>query len=66
MVLRSYAEQARRAIVGSEADIVFSPGTVPIAYLDVDQLIAFWTDATFRQHARFLPSPDSARRSKRP
>ena len=46
-LLRSYAKQVRNALRSSRAEIVFSPGTIPIAYLKTDKPIVFWTDATF-------------------
>jgi glycosyltransferase involved in cell wall biosynthesis len=35
--------------------MVFSPGSLPIAYLDCHQPIAFWTDATFAAMIGFYP-----------
>ncbi len=55
LVLRGFAEQAQRLINKQKLDIVFSPGTIPIAYLDVSQPIVFWTDATFASMLDFYP-----------
>ena len=46
-LLKSYAKQVSNALRSSRADIVFSPGTIPIAYLNTDKPIVYWTDATF-------------------
>ena len=47
LLLRSYARQVKAALSDIDADVVFSPGTIPIAYLKTDKPIVFWTDATF-------------------
>lgn len=44
-VAKSYAEQITRQITGKKYDIVFCPGTVPIAMLKTDIPIVIWTDA---------------------
>lgn len=46
-VLRGYARQAANLLAGLDADIVFSPSTLPVAHLECRQPIFFWTDATF-------------------
>ncbi len=46
-LLRSYANQAVKQLSRHKTDIVFSPGSIPIAYLECKQPIVFWTDATF-------------------
>jgi glycosyltransferase involved in cell wall biosynthesis len=45
--LEFIANQVKERIDKIEGGIIFSPGTIPIAYLNTDKLIAFWTDATF-------------------
>jgi len=55
LILKDYARQVARMLSTSEADIVFSPGTVPIAYLECRQPIVFWTDATFAGMVDFYP-----------
>ena len=47
LLLRCYARQVRAALSDIAADVVFSPGTIPIAYLKTEKPIVFWTDATF-------------------
>jgi glycosyltransferase involved in cell wall biosynthesis len=46
-VLKSYAKQLEEILSESDADLVLSPGTVAISYLECRQPIVFWSDATF-------------------
>jgi glycosyltransferase involved in cell wall biosynthesis len=46
-ILRSYARQVKGRLSQVDVDVVFSPGTIPIAYLEYNRPIAFWADATF-------------------
>lgn len=46
-VLKQYAKQAEYQLKQINADVVFSPGTMPIAYLECKQPKVFYTDATF-------------------
>lgn len=46
-IVYGYARQATRQLKHIRPDVVFSPGTLPIAYLETDRPVAFWTDATF-------------------
>src|SRR3954470_19443313 len=41
VVLDGYARQVEQALARSNADIVFSPGTIPIAHLKTDRPIVF-------------------------
>lgn len=54
-VLRNYARQINNLLKTMEVDIVFSPGTIPIAYLDCEIPIVFWTDAVFAGMVDFYP-----------
>jgi len=45
-VLKAYARQVA-ARLPDDIDVVFSPSTLPIAYLECKQPIFFWADATF-------------------
>jgi len=45
--LEFIAEQASERINKIEGGIIFSPGTIPIAYLNTNKPIVFWSDATF-------------------
>jgi glycosyltransferase involved in cell wall biosynthesis len=52
---RSYARQALRRL-NSECDVVFSTGTIPLAYLRTELPLAFWADATLPAMLGFYPS----------
>lgn len=54
--LRSFADQIETALAPLQCDVVFSPSTVPLAYLRTDKPIVFWTDATFAGMIDFYPS----------
>lgn len=54
-VLRSYAAQVDAALARSDCDVVFSPGSLPIAYAKTGKPIVFWTDATFGGLVGFYP-----------
>ncbi|WP_026731433.1 glycosyltransferase family 4 protein [Fischerella sp. PCC 9605] len=55
IVLKDYARQVSKRLSGIDTDIVFSPGTIPIAYLECNQPIFFWTDVTFAGIIDFYP-----------
>lgn len=46
-LLKNYAQQINQKLAESDADIVFSATSLPIAYLDCDRPMVFWADATF-------------------
>jgi len=46
-ILDYYARQVEARLRTSDAQIVFSPGSVPVAHLKSDRPIVFWTDATY-------------------
>lgn len=54
-VLKSYASQVENALKSSSCDLVFCPGSSPIAYLQTDKPVVFWTDATFAGMIDFYP-----------
>lgn len=54
-VARSFAQQASRKLSRLDVDVVFSPGTLPIAYLESEHPIVFWTDSTFGGMVDFYP-----------
>lgn len=58
-LLRFYASQVERQISLLDYDIIFSPGTIPIAYLQTKKPVVFWTDATFSGMAGFYPDFDN-------
>jgi glycosyltransferase involved in cell wall biosynthesis len=52
--LESYARQAAR-LAAPDVDVLFSPGTIPIAYMESARPIVFWTDATIHGMVDFYP-----------
>lgn len=42
-----YARQISERLASLDPDVLISPGTIPISYLDHHKPIVFWTDATF-------------------
>lgn len=54
-LLKSYASQVKREINMIKPDVIFSPGTIPIAYLETEKPVVFWTDATFAGMVDFYP-----------
>lgn len=46
-VVKQYAKQVEQQLLNLNSDIVFSPGTMPIAHLHCKQPKVFYTDATF-------------------
>jgi glycosyltransferase involved in cell wall biosynthesis len=44
---RQYSEDVQRRVEATDADVVFSPTPVPLAYLTLDRPVAMWTDAGF-------------------
>tara|TARA_Y100000031_G_scaffold152501_1_gene195762 strand:- start:1619 stop:2725 length:1107 start_codon:yes stop_codon:yes gene_type:complete len=54
-VLISYARQVENSLLRLNPDVVFSPGTIPIAYLKTEKPLIFWTDATFAGMIDFYP-----------
>jgi glycosyltransferase involved in cell wall biosynthesis len=62
-VTRAYSAEVERRLESVPCDLVFSLGTIPIAYLDNPRPLAFWADATF---AALLPLyPDFRTLNKR-
>ncbi len=54
-MLRAYAHEVEKRLRSLRADVVFSPGTQPIAYLETDLPVAFWTDAPFAGMRGYYP-----------
>lgn len=46
-VAAGYARQVAEALRTRPPEVVFSPGTLPVAKLEIDPPIVVWTDATF-------------------
>jgi glycosyltransferase involved in cell wall biosynthesis len=55
-VLEHFASYLEPRLSASEADIVFSPSSIPVAALNTDKPIVFWTDATFGGMLNYYPS----------
>ncbi len=55
-VLHHYARQVESRLGGLKVDAVFSPSTIPIAYLSTELPIVTWTDATFASMVDYYPS----------
>ena len=53
--LRRYARAVESRLDALKPDVIFSPGTIPIAYLKTKIPIVFWTDATFDGMVDFYP-----------
>ncbi len=47
LVLNALSKEAARKLSQAGATVAFSPGTIPIARLDCEQPIVFWTDMPF-------------------
>ena len=54
-VLRSYARQLEDRLDHIKPDVIFTPDTQAISYLQTDIPIVFWTDSTFAGVADFHP-----------
>lgn len=55
VLLKHYARQVEKSLETIQHDAVFSPGTIPIAFLKTKKPIVFWTDATFAGIRDFYP-----------
>ena len=55
-ILRDYAGQIFEKLHSTKSDIVFSASSDSIAYLECNQPIAFWADATFASMIDFYPA----------
>jgi glycosyltransferase involved in cell wall biosynthesis len=54
-LLKDYAFQAAQQLRSSSSDIVLSPVSYMLAYLDCKQPVAFWADATFAALIDYYP-----------
>ena len=55
-ILKGFAKEIADKLSNCNADIVFSATSNPIAYLDCNQPLVFWADATFANIVDFYPS----------
>ena len=58
-VAEAYSAQITRRLESLPCDLVFSPGTIPIAHLGSAHPVAFWADATFAAILRLYPDYQS-------
>jgi glycosyltransferase involved in cell wall biosynthesis len=56
LILKDYARQIAKKMNGIKTDVVFSPGSDSIAYLECDRPIVFWADATIANLIDFYPA----------
>jgi glycosyltransferase involved in cell wall biosynthesis len=54
-ILKDYGRQAAQQLKSSSSDMVLSPVSYTLAYLDCKQPIAFWADATFAALIDYYP-----------
>lgn len=54
-VIENYAKIINRKLQNSNIDLIFSPGSIPVAKLETSKPIVFWTDATFAGMVDFYP-----------
>lgn len=54
-LLRGYAQHAAELLRGVEHDLVLSPGTEAIAFLDTEKPVVFWSDAPFAAVVNYYP-----------
>jgi glycosyltransferase involved in cell wall biosynthesis len=54
-VVKGYAQQAAKQLSRLDVDVVFSPGTLPVAYLESEHPIVLWTDSAFAGMVNFYP-----------
>jgi glycosyltransferase involved in cell wall biosynthesis len=55
LISKNYARQIYKNLNSIKADVVFSAGSDSIAYLECNQPIVFWADATFANIIDFYP-----------
>jgi glycosyltransferase involved in cell wall biosynthesis len=55
-LIKAYAEQVKERLSSVHCDVIFSPGTLPIAHLKTEKPVVFWSDATFSGVVDFYPS----------
>ncbi len=58
-VVQDYARQMAQKLSKVKADVIFSSGTLQMAYLKSSRPIVFWTDATFANLVDYYFSPDN-------
>jgi glycosyltransferase involved in cell wall biosynthesis len=53
------AREIERRLATAKVDALLSPGSTPLAYMNLDKPVAFWTDATFRAMTGFYREYDN-------
>ncbi|MFT3992091.1 MAG: glycosyltransferase family 4 protein [Luteolibacter sp.] len=54
-VLEAYARQVAARCAEIRPDVIFSPGSIPVAALETKTPVVFWTDATFAGVENYYP-----------
>lgn len=55
-VVQAHARQVASRLRDLDVNAVFSPGTIPIAYLDTPLPVIYWSDATFGAMVDYYPA----------
>jgi glycosyltransferase involved in cell wall biosynthesis len=55
-VLRGYAEQVIATLHGRKFDVLLSPGSIPLAFIQSDKPKVLWTDCTFASMLDYYPA----------
>lgn len=53
--LKKIAAKAEKQLLTMDYDIVLSPGSLPVTYLETNKPIVFWTDSTYDSLVNFYP-----------
>src|SRR3954464_2564332 len=53
--LRHFARQAEQKLAATDADLVFTPGSLPLSYLRTTLPVVMWTDCTFANLLNYYP-----------
>ena len=62
--LETYSKVVKEKLVGLDYDIIFCPGTLPVAYLDkIEKPLVIWVDATFASLYNYYPEFSSFHKS---
>jgi len=56
LILRGYFQQIKKRLEELSTDILFIPSSLLAAYLEAEEPVVFWTDATFAGMIDFYPS----------
>jgi glycosyltransferase involved in cell wall biosynthesis len=65
VLLRIYARKVRRLLRNVPCDVILSPGTEPIAYLETEKPMVCWTDAPFAAMLDYYPWYSNLSRASR-